>query len=73
MIIERNMVKNEIFRLINENDLSSALMDMYDIKNNFHIKKISHLPKDNDGTETTIIDCIDAVIDFLEQLERGKK
>ena len=58
---------------INENDLSSALMDMYDIKNNFHIKKISHLPKYNDGTETTIIDCIDAVIDFLEQLERGKK
>ena len=59
--------------IINENDLSSALMDMYDIKNNFHIKKVLHLPKDNDGTETTIIDCIDAVIDFLEQLERGKK
>ena len=58
---------------IDENDLSSALMDMYDIKNNFHIKKISHLPKDNDGTETTIEDCVDAVVDFLEQLERGKK
>jgi hypothetical protein len=43
---------------INKNELSSdALMEMYDIKNNFHIKKISHLPKDNDGTETTIIDC----------------
>ena len=58
---------------ISQNNLSSALFDMYDLKNNFHIKKISHLPKDNDGTETTIIDCIDAVIDFLEQLERGKK
>jgi hypothetical protein len=59
--------------IINENNLSSALMDMYDIKNNFHIKKISHLPKDNDGTETTIIDCIDDVIDFLEQLEGNNK
>jgi hypothetical protein len=55
--------------IINQNNLSSALFDMYDLKNNFHIKKISHLPKDNDGTETTIIDCIDTVIDFLEQWE----
>jgi hypothetical protein len=59
--------------IINQNNLSSALFDMYDLKNNFHIKKISHLPKDNDGTETTIIDCIDTVIDFLEQLEEEKK
>jgi hypothetical protein len=58
--------------IINQNNLSSALFDMYDLKNNFHIKKISHLPKDNDGTETTIIDCIDTVIDFLEQLEENK-
>jgi len=58
--------------IINQNNLSSALFDMYDLKNNFHVKKISHLPKDNDGTETTIIDCIDTVIDFLEQLERVK-
>jgi hypothetical protein len=59
--------------IINQNNLSSALFDMYDLKNNFHIKKISHLPKDNDGTETTIIDCIDTVIDFLEQLEEENK
>ena len=58
--------------IINQNNLSSALFDMYDLKNNFHIKKISHLPKDNDGTETTIIDCIDTVIGFLEQLEENK-
>jgi hypothetical protein len=59
--------------IINQNNLSSALFDMYDLKNNFHVKKISHLPKDNDGTETTIIDCIDTVIDFLEQLEEENK
>ena len=59
--------------IINQNNLSSALFDMYDLKNNFHIKKISHFPKDNDGTETTIIDCIDTVIDFLEQLEEENK
>jgi hypothetical protein len=35
--------------IINQNNLSSALFDMYDLKNNFHIKKISHLPKTMTG------------------------
>jgi hypothetical protein len=41
--------------IINENNLSSALMDMYDIKNNFHIKKISHLPKDKGQKQQLLI------------------
>ena len=45
--------------------LTSALCDMYDIKNALS-DKIKCLPKDNDGTEITIGDCIEDVIDFLE-------
>jgi len=53
------------------NDLSSALCDMYDIRNTLP-NKVKNQPKDNDGTETTIGDCLDSVIEFLEDLERAK-
>ena len=58
------------------NEITKALFDMYDIKNildyeisqemNIPIKK---LPKDFDGTDITIGDCIDDVIYILERLE----
>ena len=58
------------------NEITQALCDMYDIKNmlddeisqemNTPIKK---LPKDVDGTDITIGDCIDDVIYILERLE----
>ena len=50
------------------NKLDSALCDMYDIKRVLS-KETMQIPKDNDGTEITISDCIDDVIDFLEELE----
>lgn len=50
------------------NNLSSALCDMYDIRNALS-EKIKNKPKDNDGTEATIGMCIDDVILFLESLE----
>ena len=53
------------------NDISSALCDMYDIRNTLP-SKVKNQPKDNDGTETTIGDCLDSVIQFLENLERSK-
>lgn len=53
------------------NDISSALCDMYDIRNALSVK-IKNLPKDADGTATTIGDCLDSVIEFLEDLERAK-
>jgi len=53
------------------NDLSSALCDMYDIRNTLP-NKVKNQPKDNDGTETTIGDCLDSVIEFLENLEKAK-
>tara|TARA_R100000655_G_scaffold79540_1_gene118999 strand:+ start:4480 stop:4671 length:192 start_codon:yes stop_codon:yes gene_type:complete len=58
-----------------ENDLTCALFDMYDVRNalsNVDVPiEIKNLPKDNDGTETTIGDCIDNVIYFLEGLEKS--
>ena len=57
-----------------ENDLTCALFDMYDVRNalsNVDVPiEIKNLPKDNDGTEFTIGDCIDNVIYFLEELEK---
>jgi hypothetical protein len=38
---------------------------MYDIRNALS-NKIKNMPKDNDGSECTIGDCLDAVIEFLE-------
>ena len=50
------------------NEISSALCDMEDIKNALS-DDIKKQPKDNEGTEITIGDCIHDVIMFLEYLE----
>ena len=47
-----------------------ALIDMYDIKEALS-EDIKNQPKDNDGTEITIGDCIDDVIYFLENHYKG--
>ena len=49
--------------------LSDLLCDLYDIKKQAKLHKFGSLPKDNDGTETTIDDCLDNVIEQLEELE----
>ena len=54
------------------NDLTSALMDMYDLRRAIP-KNIKNRPKDNEGTDTTVGDCIDAVIETLENLVMGDK
>lgn len=48
--------------------VSNALMDMYDIKNALS-DSIKSKPKDSEGTDITIGDCIDDVIKFLEERE----
>jgi hypothetical protein len=53
---------------MNQNNLSSALCDMYDIRDALS-QRIKNKPKDNEGTEITIGMCIDDVILFLESLE----
>lgn len=57
----------------NLNDIRSALMDMYDLRRAIP-KNIQKKPKDNDGTDTTVGDCINSVIELLEDLviEREK-
>jgi hypothetical protein len=55
--------------MIDENALSSALCDMYDIREALSAR-IKNKPKDSDGTDITIGDCIDDVILFLEGLEK---
>ena len=55
-----------------QSEIASALLDAYDIRNALseHIKR---RPKDNDGTDTTIGDCIDSIIYTLEMLEGESK
>ena len=49
--------------------LHEALCDMYDIERQANFEKwFAKLPKDNEGTETTIMDCIQNVIIILEKL-----
>jgi len=49
------------------NEITSALCDMEDIKNALS-DDIKNQPKDNDGTEITIGDCIHDVIYLLRNL-----
>lgn len=53
---------------MNTNDLASALFDAYDIRNTLS-NRIKNKPKDNEGTQFTIGDCLDSIIEFLEALE----
>ena len=50
-------------------NISDLLCDLYDIKRQARITKFDTFPKDNDGTDTTIKDCIDNVIEQLENAE----
>ena len=56
-------------RNINQNDLSSARCDMYDVRK--RVKAMWHESKDGEGSIFTVIDCLDAVIHFLESLEEN--
>jgi len=47
------------------NKLSSALLDLYDIQNSLS-EDIKNQPKDNEGSEITIGDCLTDVIETIE-------
>ena len=51
------------------NEITSALLDAYDVRNALSAK-IKAQPKDADGTETTIGDCLDSIIETLESIEQ---
>ena len=48
-------------------NISNMLCDLYDIKNMAKLNSFGNLPKDNEGSELTINDCIDSCIEELEQ------
>jgi len=52
------------------NEISSALEDAYDIKDRLRAYEIKDEPKDADGSEITIGDCIDDIIACLEKLDK---
>ena len=52
-------------------NITSALLDMYDIKNALS-DDIKNQFKDNEGTDITIGDCIDDVIKTLEEVKENE-
>jgi hypothetical protein len=53
---------------MNQNDISSLLLDAYDLKRAIP-KNIQNRAKDNDGTDCTIGDLLDFLIETLERHE----
>ena len=50
-------------------NISDILCDLYDIKNMGELCGFGKLPKDNEGTSTTINDCLINCITQLEEME----
>ena len=48
--------------------LNSVLCDAIDIKTKLEFLKLTEESKDNDNSQTTLGDCINDIIDFLESL-----
>ena len=49
-----------------QNLIEDMLCDLYDIQNMARLHQFGDLPKDNEGTQTTISDCIENCISHLE-------
>ena len=66
---------------MNINDkINDALCDLYDVKTTLHYTRdryedmrVIDLPKDSDGTEFTIRDCLENTISILEQLRESEQ
>jgi hypothetical protein len=55
---------------MNNQKVQDLLCDLYDIRNMAHLEGFGDLPKDNEGTETTIMECIDHCITTLLEEQR---
>ena len=51
---------------LNKETISDILCDLYDIRNMAILEGFGNLPKDNEGTETTIFDCLENCIEIME-------
>ena len=52
-------------------EVSDILCDLYDIRNMAKQEGFGALPKDNDGTGFTIMDCIDNCVEHIEAMEQA--
>ena len=52
-------------------NISDLLCDLYDIRRMAELEGFGNLPKDNDGTETTIMECLDHCITSLLEEQRN--
>jgi hypothetical protein len=58
---------------MNNETISDLLCDAQDIRNalRFAQGNLLNKPKDNDGTDTTIGDCLNNIIETLEEIENN--
>ena len=54
---------------VSENDLASTMCDLVDVMESLP-SRVKKLPKDNDGGDTTIGDCLDSIKEFLDNLKK---
>ena len=52
-------------------NIQDILYDLYDIRRMAEFEGFGNLPKDNEGTETTILECLDNCITQLLQEQRN--
>ncbi len=62
----------KIMKNINTETISDLLCDAQDVRNalRFAQGNLLHEPKDNDGTDITIGDCLDNIIETLEEIRK---
>ena len=64
-----NTDNNVIIMKNHKENISDALCDTYDVLKALRFSGALNEPKDNEGTETTIGDCLENIIETLEDLE----
>lgn len=47
------------------NDIESCICDMHDVRNSILRAGLAQSPKDNEGSEIPLIDCVDDVLGHL--------
>ena len=55
-----------------QDQITDLLCDLYDIRRMAALHKFGNLPKDNEGTETTIFECLDHCITKLSEEQRNE-
>ena len=55
-----------------QDQIADLLCDLYDVRRTAELPKFGDLPKDNEGTETTIFECLDhCITNLLEEQRNG--